>query len=78
MGERVVTLSDIEEHETWKWVGEQLRRLEKLVVENGSDEEFLSVIEFLLDENDRWAVSQVAELEQSGALLLPEDQHDPH
>lgn len=64
------TLVDIEQHMTGKWVEEQLGRLELLVREHGSDDEMLAVIEFLRDENDRWTVIQVEELDRSGRLSL--------
>ena len=78
MGNRVLTLSDIEQHEIVKWVSDQLRRLEQLVIENGSDEELLRVVEYLQDDNDRSRISYVEKLVRSGALFLPENQHNPH
>lgn len=58
---------------TGKWIEEQLGRLELLVREHGGDDEMLGVIEFLRDENDRWSVPQVEELDRSGQLSLSED-----
>lgn len=71
-------LDDIEQHMTGKWVSEQLDRLERLVRENGADDELLDVIAFLRDENDRWAVSHVEELDRAGLLALPDDQAARH
>jgi len=67
------SLDDIEQHMTGKWVSEQLDRLELLVRENGSDDEMLDVIAFLRDENDRWSIPQVEEMEQAGLLTLSDD-----
>lgn len=72
------TLVDIEQHMTGKWVEEQLGRLELLVREHGGDDEMLDVIEFLRDENDRWAVTQVEELDRSGRLSLSDDSGARH
>jgi len=72
------TLVDIEQHMTGKWVEEQLGRLELLVREHGSDDEMLAVIEFLRDENDWWAVTQVEKLDRSGRLSLPDESGTRH
>lgn len=72
------TLVDIEQHITGKWVEEQLGRLELLVREHGGDDEMLGVIEFLRDENDGWAVTQVEELDRSGRLSLSDDSGARH
>lgn len=72
------TLVDIEQHMTSKWVEEQLARLELLVREHGGDDEMLGVIEFLRDENDWWAVTQVEELDRSGRLSLPDESGARH
>jgi hypothetical protein len=72
------TLVDIEQHMTGKWVEEQLARLELLVREQGGDDEMLDVIEFLRDENDWWAVTQMEELDRSGRLSLPDESGARH
>lgn len=50
------SLEDIEQYHIARWVEEQLGRLELLVRENGADDEMLRLIEYLLDENERWDI----------------------
>lgn len=67
------TLDEIEEYEMFKWLNEQLDRLERLVREHGADEEMLDAISYVRAENDRWATPDVEELDHSGKLQLPSD-----
>jgi len=75
---RALTLAEIEQHETGKWVYAQLDRLEELVKENGADEEMLGVIEFLREENDRWADPYIEKLDRAGVLALPDGHASAH
>lgn len=70
---RAPTLEDIEEHETARWLSEQLDRIETLVRAHGADNEMLEAIGYLRDENGGWAMPQVEELERAGRLTLPDD-----
>lgn len=70
---RAPTLEDIEEHETARWLDEQLGRIESLIREHGADDEMLEAICYLRDENDRWTIPRVEELERTGLLALPDD-----
>lgn len=70
---RAPTLEDIEEHETTRWLDEQLDRIETLVREHGGDDEMLEAIDYLREENQRWTVSTVEELDRAGRLTLPDD-----
>ena len=67
------TLEDIEEHETALWIDEQLGRIEALILEHGADDEMLEAISYLREENDRWSIPQVEEMEQAGLLTLSDD-----
>jgi len=67
------TLEDIEEHETARWLDEQLGRIEALILEHGADDEMLEAISYLREENDRWSIPQVEEMEQAGLLTLSDD-----
>lgn len=67
------TLEDIEEHETALWIDEQLGRIEALILEHGADDEMLEAIRYLREENDRWSIPQVEEMEQAGLLTLSDD-----
>lgn len=67
------TLEDIEEHETALWIDEQLGRIEALILEYGADDEMLEAISYLREENDRWSIPQVEEMEQAGLLTLSDD-----
>jgi len=70
---QALTLEDIEEHESARWLDEQFGRIEALVREHGADDEMLEAISYLREENDRWAVSNVEDLDRSGRLTLPDD-----
>lgn len=67
------TLEDIEEHETALWIDEQLGRIEALVRTHGGDDEMLEAISYLRNENDRWPIPQVDEMERAGLLTLSDD-----
>lgn len=67
------TLEDIEEHEAALWIDEQLGRIEALVRTHGADDEMLEAISYLRDENDRWSIPQVDEMERAGLLTLSDN-----
>jgi len=73
VGRQTITLDDVEEHETARWLDEQLDRIERLVREHGADDEMLEAIQYLRDENEWWASPDVEELDRSGALLMPRE-----
>ncbi|TNF03800.1 MAG: hypothetical protein EP321_08980 [Sphingomonadales bacterium] len=77
-GRQGPTLEDIEEHETALWIYEQLGRIEALVRAHGADDEMLEAISYLRDENNRWSIPQVEELERAGLLALPDDEAVRH
>ena len=58
--ERNVSLDDIEETETSMWLLEQLNRIQKLLVEHGTDDEMLEAVEYLIEDNDRWISPEIA------------------
>jgi len=78
VGRRKITLDDIEEHETARWIDEQLDRIERLVREHGADDEMLEAIQYLRDENEWWTSPDVEELDRSGRLLVPREGGDSH
>ena len=78
VGRRKITLDDVEEHETARWIDEQLDRIERLVREHGADDEMLEAIQYLRDENEWWTSPDVEELDRSGRLLVPREGGDSH
>lgn len=63
VGRQTITLDDIEEHETARWIDEQLDRIERLVREHGADDEMLEAISYLREDNKSWVPSKVEELD---------------
>lgn len=78
VGRQTITLDDIEEHETARWLDEQLDRIERLVREHGADDEMLEAISYLREDNASWVPSEVEELDRSGRLLVPRERGDSH
>jgi hypothetical protein len=54
-----VSLDDIEETETSLWILEQLKRIQKLLVEHEADDEMLEAVEYLIEDNDRWICTEI-------------------
>lgn len=77
-GRQTITLDDIEEHETVRWLDEQLDRIERLVREHGADDEMLEAISYLREDNASWVSSEVEELDRSSRLLVPHEGGDSH
>jgi len=78
VGRQTITLDNIEEHETARWLDEQLDRIERLVREHGADDEMLEAIQYLRDENEWWTSPDVEELDRSGRLLVPREGGGSH
>lgn len=78
VGRQTITLDDIEEHETARWIDEQLDRIERLVREHGADDEMLEAISYLREDNASWVSPEVEELDRSGRLLVPREGGDGH
>ncbi len=62
----LLNLDNIEETETGLWIKEQLTRIRTIIMGTDGDEEMLEAIDFLIDDNDRWIVPELADAIRAG------------
>jgi len=65
--DRVPSFAEIEEIETSLWVRQQLNLIRQLLVQHNADAEMLDVVDYLLEENDRWIDLDIVKRLQVGS-----------